>query len=146
MADYFTATDLELAADRQYLIQIADDDGDGIADSKVTAWAITAACSFMDGWLALNPGIPITTVAPVLKMLGIKIALYLLASRPPRIVASDVRTDFEMCVARLQEIVQGTYNINPDDTTEGDPTSVIKVNKDETTSVWYAREFPRSGY
>lgn len=145
MANYFTAPDIELAADREYLLQIADDDGNGVADPDVLAWAIDAACSFMDGWLQINPGIPIATITPILKFLGVKIAIYMLASRPPRIVLADVRKDYDDAILRLKEIIDGDYSIagaSPALSARG----AIKTNKTEQDSVWYGREFPRRGY
>jgi phage gp36-like protein len=65
---YITTDDLELAAGGAVrLVEIADIDGDGVADPEVLASAISGAQGWIDGYLRARFATPLVSPTPTVK-------------------------------------------------------------------------------
>lgn len=80
---YATQTDLEVAAGgAERFVQLADWDGDGVADEAVIAYAIAAADSFVDSFGAIAGQTPIDPVtSPILASVAADEAVYLIREK-----------------------------------------------------------------
>lgn len=145
---YITASDLKLVTDEQYLIDVADDNEDGVADENVIASAIENACSIVDGYVQLSPGLPVTTITGMLKNLASTIAIYLLTLRR-RVMHAALRDAYNDAITQLIRISNGEVGT-------GDPTKATSIrnalssNKTEDDmrypESWLETHFPRIGH
>ena len=78
---YLTPDDLTAQIPAAQLVELADDDGDGVADAAVLAAAIAAAEATLDGYLQTRYPLPLATVPPVLVRLARDLAAWELWSR-----------------------------------------------------------------
>lgn len=73
---YATPADLDTRFGAAELLQLADRDGDGIADAGVIAGALAEADAEIDAYLAVKYPLPLATVPPILVRLACDIARY----------------------------------------------------------------------
>lgn len=145
---YITAADLKLATDEQYLIDVADDNEDGVADENVIANAVENACSIVDGYVQLSPGLPITTITGLLKNLALTIAIYLLTLRR-RVMHAALRDAYNDAITQLIKISNGEVGIG-DPTKKASIRNALSANKTEDDMKWsesyLTTHFPRIGH
>lgn len=103
MADYIAQSDLDVYLNDDDLVQLTDDDGDGIIDSSVVAECIVAAEAEVNTYLAKQYTTPITGVIPEpVKEWSVQLATLRLHQRrlpvPPDVweMARDARRQLNM--------------------------------------------------
>lgn len=88
---YIDTDDLELAAGgAARLIEIADIDGDGVADPEVLAGAITAADGWIDGYLRVRFATPIAAPTATVKAQIADEAIHWIYKRRRMVTEQDV--------------------------------------------------------
>ena len=109
---YITNTDIDLRLGHAAYVQLADDDGNGAADTAVVDEARRAAEGEVDSYLALRYATPIDLevhpeLADLLKSVSLDLAEYRLRLRRPP-VSEDARRRRDQTVDWLQRIAEGT--------------------------------------
>lgn len=107
---YCTQSDLEDRYRAENLIQLADYDGDGAADSDVISQAIQDAGHEMDGYLQVKYSVPITPVPDCLRRCATTIAWYYLRLGRES-VTDNARKAYEDCIAQMKDIASGKMAI-----------------------------------
>jgi phage gp36-like protein len=133
---YCTTNDLKtIGTNQAFLIDCADDDNDGKPDANVLSGIVSAANSFVDGYLKLNPGLPIAEITSVLQYLAIRIAVYMLAARR-RVVEDDVRQGYLDAVEQLKAIVAGDYSTGSTAIDPANPGACMSANYTQEQATW----------
>lgn len=107
---YSTQTDLEKQLPQARLIQLADDDGDNLADTGVIDEAITKADDEINGYAATRYTVPFSPVPTLVKTLSVDIAIWNLYSR--RTIENDtVNKRYERAIQILKDIAGGKVSL-----------------------------------
>ncbi len=109
---YITNTDIEQRLGHAAYVQLADDDGNGAADTGVVDEARLAAEGEVNSFLALRHATPIdvavySELADLLKSISLDLAEYRLRLRRPP-VSEDARRRREQTIEWLRRIGDGT--------------------------------------
>lgn len=96
--------DLEAAFGKGQLRELADRDGDGVADATVVAKALADADATIDGYLSGRYALPLATTPPLLARIAGDLALYYLH---PAAVPEDVRQRYTDALAQLRDLATG---------------------------------------
>lgn len=112
---YITPDLLELRLGAAALVQLADDDGDGVADAAVIEETIAAAEGEVDSYLAARYAVPVDLSAypaavGVLRGFVLDLAEYRLRARRPPISESAVRRRDE-AVAWLRHVAGAAVDL-----------------------------------
>ena len=78
---YATQSDIENRLDPKHLVELADDDGDGVADSEVLEAAVTDADGLIDSHLASRYKVPFATPPALVRKISADLAIATLFSR-----------------------------------------------------------------
>jgi len=137
MADLITQSDLEIRIGARAVAEFSDDDGDGVADVDVVAWALSTASREAEG--ALRPGFP--TAAQVAAIVGadsavlnliVEIAAGLLGGRRISTLSADGKAPFEgwreRALKRLREIGAADARAAGEETGGGNALLRARVN------------------
>lgn len=104
---YSVQADLEKLLNPSVLVQLTDDDGDGLADTATITEAIAEADAEIDGYLGARYTIPVSPVPPLLRQLSVAVSAWRLYSR--RSLSNDRRRqDYDDAVAKLKALATGT--------------------------------------
>ena len=106
MGNYIGQSDLQLRMTSDELVQLADFDQDGTADSTVIARAISDAESLVDSYVGARTTVPLTTVPDHVKTLAVNLAIYYL-HLGRRSVTEDIRNQYEDDLRQLRDIAAG---------------------------------------
>lgn len=109
---YITNADIQTRLGSATYVQVADDDGDGVADTGVVDEARVAAEGELDSYLAVRHAVPVdVTVHPelagVLRGAALDLAEYRLRLRRPP-VSEDARRRRDQTIDWLRLIAAGT--------------------------------------
>jgi len=109
---YITNTDIEVRLGNATYVQLADDDGDGVADAAVVDEARLAAEGEVDSYLALRHATPVDLavhpeLAGLLKGISLDLAEFRLRLRRPP-VAEDARRRRDQTIEWLRGLADGT--------------------------------------
>ncbi len=112
---YITNSDIELRLGSAAIVQLADDDGNGVADVAVVDEARRGAQGEVDSYLARRFAVPIDlglhpAVAGVLKSFALDLAEYRLRSRRPPI-PSDAIERHAKALAWLGRVATGEVEL-----------------------------------
>lgn len=132
---YATSDDLvKLGTDPEFLVACADDDGDGQADSGILDSIMESSNSIVDGYVKLNPGLPIDTVTGVLRYLAVHIAVYMMASRR-RLIDESIKANFDSAIVQLEKIRDTKFSTGDTtiDTTAPSASEVITHTKKQVS-------------
>ncbi|MFO1038148.1 MAG: phage protein Gp36 family protein [Geminicoccaceae bacterium] len=113
---YATQADMEAAFGKGQLRELADRDGDGVADAAVVAKALADADAWIDSYLVGRYTLPLAVTPPLLNRLAGFLGFYLLH---PAAVPEDVRQRYLDALAQLRDLGCGKAQL-PD--TVGTPT------------------------
>jgi phage gp36-like protein len=105
---YSQQSDLETRFGAAELLQLADRDGNGTAESGVISTAIADADTEIDGYLAGRYPLPLVEVPAIVKRLSCDIARYRLWEDR---VNDKVRQDYEDAVDLLKRIANGMVQL-----------------------------------
>ena len=126
MASYATLQDLVDRAGETEVLEVADRDGDGVADPEVVASALADADRKINGYLAVRYVLPLTTVPDTVVGWAVVIARYVLHrdGAPDHVVR-----DYRDALAELKDAAAGRLalpdlaGIAPDQSSEGATTA-----------------------
>jgi phage gp36-like protein len=103
---YCAQTDIEKLLTPAQLVQLTDDNQDGLADAPVVTEAIAQADAEIDGYLGSRYTLPVSPVPALVRQLSVAIGIWKLYSR--RSILNDLRRkDYEDAVAKLRAISRG---------------------------------------
>jgi phage gp36-like protein len=104
---YCTLTDLQEAGiTPAQLVQLTDDDADGVADADVIAKVLANTDSVIDGYLGSRYTVPVAPVPNLLRTLATVIAAWALYGR--RGLANERRQkDFDSAIVQLKDLAAG---------------------------------------
>lgn len=120
---YISKEDLKTRLSEDYLLQIADDDGDGVPDDQLINDAIDQAQSEVDAYLGTRYEVPLSDPPQVVKKLTADLTIYYLHARKDNL-PDTVQKLYEGAVKLLSLIAQGKVTVGLDAQPEG---SGIKV-------------------
>jgi phage gp36-like protein len=105
---------LKLSKPVTWFGQMTDDSGNGVPDNVILAWAVHVANDFVDSFVRLRPGLPVTEIKAALMLHANNVAKYVIAQRRGRI-DDDVKMGWDDANAYLKAIVSGEISIGADD-------------------------------
>ena len=106
---YATQQDLENRFGEDDIRQLADRDGDGVADAAIVTDALTDADETINTYLALQYDLPLSPVPAALVRIASAIAYcYLFKSDPPE----GVRKDHDAAIGTLRDIAAGRARLD----------------------------------
>jgi phage gp36-like protein len=107
---YSALADLQKELDATKLTQLADDNGDGVADAGVIDEAIAAADDEINGYLATRITVPVSPVPGIIKRLSARLAIYQLYKRRDVLpeVWRDVRSE---AIRFLRDFADGNVDL-----------------------------------
>ncbi len=113
---YSTQADLEKELESEQLVQLADDNDDGIADVAVIADVIAKSDGIIDGYLGTRYTVPVTPVPDLVRGFSVAIAIYRLFGR--RNQKNDARTRaYDDALKMLAAISRGTATLGVSEST-----------------------------
>jgi phage gp36-like protein len=137
---YASQADIEARLDPKHLIELADDDGDGTADSAVIEAAIADADALIDTHLGGRYVLPLESVPSVLRKLSADLAIGSLFARrresasPQHEARARAAADLLAAIARgeilLAQAAETPLKAAPDSTTRGDDKTFSKESLD----------------
>jgi phage gp36-like protein len=131
---YATQTDLEKKIEPARLVQLTDDNNDGVADTAPIAEAIAAAGSIIDSYLATRYTVPVSPVPDLVRTMAADLAIYLLFSR--RDQTNDARTAaYKDALTLLGRIASGTATIGAPESSVPDQGGPV-ANRTEADRVF----------
>ncbi len=105
---YASLADLIEQAGLEEILQIADRDDDGVADTDVIAAALTHADNTINGYLAVRYAIPLSVVPDLVRTWAVAIARYRLhRDGPPDHVVRDANA----AIAALKDVARGQIDL-----------------------------------
>ena len=107
---YCTKDDLLTKIPADYLVDLADDDGDGQVDDTVINEAIEQASAEIDTYLGSRYSTPLSSVPKIVKKLCIDIVLYNLHLRSDK-VTDAWKDTYKNAVELLKAIAKGDVTI-----------------------------------
>lgn len=108
--DYATRSDLEKQLAPAEVVQLADDDGDGVADAGVIERALADAEAEINAYLGTRYRLPLATVPELIRRLTVDLALWHLYRR--RDLATEARSkQHDDAVALLKRLADGTVTL-----------------------------------
>ncbi|OIP98858.1 MAG: hypothetical protein AUK35_09665 [Zetaproteobacteria bacterium CG2_30_46_52] len=121
---YATYADLIDAHDEQYIIQLSDDNKDGIADPAVIAKAIASADADINARISNRFAVPLNPVPALATSLSSLLAIGILYSRRGMDKPDAVKEDVKAAHALLDRIGEGKANWGEASSPTADSTSL----------------------
>lgn len=125
---YLTPEDLVAQVPDHQLLELADDDGDGVPDAAVLAAAIAAAEATVDGYLQARYRLPLAPVPAVLVRLARDLAVWELWSRrdTPGVETRPVYLRWKEALRFLEKLATGEVllGVEPQPEQAGAPARV----------------------
>jgi len=119
MGNYISSSDLERRLTSDELVQLADLDEDGTADTAVISQAISDAESLVNSYVGARTTVPLATVPDHVKTLCINLAIYYL-HLGRRSVTEDIQKQFEADMRQLRDIAAGRAALGDEDASAGE--------------------------
>jgi len=104
---YSTQADIEKLLTPAQLVQLTDDNQDGLADATILTEAIAQADAEIDGYLGSRYPVPVSPVPALLRQLSVAISIWRLYGRRG-MTNERRRQDYEDAVAKLKALATGT--------------------------------------
>src|SRR3972149_3555640 len=118
---YSTQADLEKLISPSTLMQLADDNKDGVADAAVISEAIEAADDQIDAYCGARYQVPFATVPGVVNKMSVDLALYHLYTRRASDTVPEVRqTRYDAAVKFLEQVAKGAVSLGVQPAPAGD--------------------------
>lgn len=105
---YASHSDLTARADERELLQIADRDRDGVADTDVLDAALAGADNLINGYVATKFATPLDPVPDLVNTWAVSIARYLLHSNG---APKNVEADYKDAIAALKDVAAGRITL-----------------------------------
>ena len=128
---YSTQSDLEKQLPNELLVQLADDDGDGVIDSGIVPDAIQKADDEINAYAATRYTVPFVPVPTLIKALSVDLSIWNLYARRGR-ENETVTKRYDRAVKLLRDIAAGTATLGetpgPAESETGLPESTTTVS------------------
>ena len=111
---YIVQADLLADLPNDVLVQLTDDDKDGIPDTTVVNNAIDRAQSEVDGYVATKYSVPLASPSEFIKGLTATIAIYRLYGRGRRGIPDDWQTRYDNAIKSLRDVASGKITLGED--------------------------------
>ncbi len=133
---YSVEADIKKQLDPALLVQLADDDNDGVADSGVISQAIADADAELDSYLSGRYTVPLSPVPALVKKLSVDVAIWNLYSRRSTVEDEVRKSRYAAAVKLLTAISKGEarLGIDPEPTSEQD-IQTTRVKTDRTFTI-----------
>ena len=105
---YATQADLEARFGAEEILQLADRDGSGVVDVGVIEAALADADTEIDGYLAVQYGLPLASIPDLVRHLACGIARYRLWSDR---ASEQVRTGYTDAIDTLSRLSRGKMRL-----------------------------------
>lgn len=132
---YSTQSDLEKQLPKELLVQLADDDGDGVIDSGIVPDAIQKADDEINAYAATRYTVPFSPVPTLVRALSIDLAIWNLYARR-RLENETVTKRYDRAVKLLRDLADGKASLGetpgPAETETGSPEATTTVSEDRT--------------
>ena len=107
---YSTQSDLEKQLPKELLVQLADDDGDGVIDGGIVPDAIQKADDEINAYAATRYTVPFAPVPPLVRALSVDLAIWNLYARRGR-ENETVTKRYDRAIKLLRDIASGTATL-----------------------------------
>ena len=107
---YCDQTEIENRISPADLVLLADQDGDGNADSAVVNQAIHDACGHIDSYLAVKFAVPIVPTPDVLRKRAVSLSHYFLQLGRDS-VTENMQKEYDRITKWLEAVVAGTVSL-----------------------------------
>lgn len=124
---YCSSSDLSTRLTAAQVVALADDDGDGVADTSVVDAAITDADAEIDVWLAPRYQVPFTTAPAFIASASATLAAERLFRRHRDTPPEALQASIDETRAMLERISKGQADLPEDDEAVG------RARSDSTT-------------
>ena len=111
---YIVQADLLADLPNDVLVQLTDDDKDGISDTTVVNNAIDRAQSEVDGYVATKYSVPLASPSEFIKGLTATIAIYRLFGRRVGGIPDAWQTRYDNAIKSLRDIASGKITLGED--------------------------------
>lgn len=133
---YCTQADIEKQLPPAQVIQLADDDGDGVADSGVVSDCITRADDEINAYAATRYTVPFTTVPALIRTISVDLAIWNLHKRRGLTERDAIKQGYERAIQMLKDLAAGRLSIGetpgPSETEVGGPEATTVVDEDDS--------------
>lgn len=106
---YATQQNLSERFGDETLVQLADRDGDGQADTGVLDQVLGDAAALIDGYVKVRYGLPLASTPPLLRALALDVAFYQLH---PHGAPEEVRHRYKDALATLRDLAAGKVDLD----------------------------------
>lgn len=128
---YSTQSDLEKQLPKELLVQLTDDDGDGVIDSGIVPDAIQKADDEINAYAATRYTVPFAPVPPLVRALSVDLAIWGLYARRGR-ENETVTKRYDRAVQLLRDLAAGKASLGetpgPAESETGLPESTTTVS------------------
>ena len=111
---YCTEADILEQLEEDILIQLTDDDDEGVVDDDMVTRAIANADAEIDSYCGTKYTVPFTTVPPILLTVSVDIAIYNLYARR-RGAPDSIKERYKDRIAFLKSVSKGEATLGEDD-------------------------------
>ncbi|NSW85500.1 MAG: DUF1320 domain-containing protein [Syntrophobacteraceae bacterium] len=119
---YCTPADIRDRIDLRRLVQLTDDEGEGIVDDSRIEKAIADADNEIDGYVGIRHAVPLPSPPPLLNKLSADLAVYHLYSRRGRV--PEVHAErYRKAAGILEQIALGKISLGGSDPDGNPPAS-----------------------
>lgn len=141
---YITQAEIEEQLPAEQLIQLTDDDGDGVADASVVADLIADAEAEVNGYLQTRYTLPLATVPQLIKKYTANIAVYNAFGRRQR-VSEAVTKRYDDTVKALDKIAKGQITLGIEDPPPATSSDDVKASRPASGRVFTRGDSENSG-
>lgn len=135
---YSTQADLEKSLSPAQLVQLTDDDRDGVPDAAIVAEAITNADATIDSYLAARYPVPRSPVETVIRTASVSLAIWHIYNRRT-IVNEAVSERYKATIAFLKALAEGKATLGvtpaPAASEEGGPAAAVGGDDDRIFTI-----------
>ena len=117
---YCAQSDIESRVESRLLVQLADEDGDGVADTAVVAAAISDADALIDSYVGSRYTVPFETVPAVIIQMSARLAIYFLKRRRFQTIEEEDSREYRDVVKFLEAVRDGKMELMREGKTEVD--------------------------
>ncbi len=127
---YCSKEELLARIPQEYLIDLTDDDGDGIEDNDVISEVIEQASSEIDAYLSRRYDTPLLNVPAVIEKICVELVIYYLHLRADK-VTDAWKDTYERAIELLRSLANGDVKIGNEQ-----QSSIIKsLSKSKTFNI-----------
>lgn len=127
---YIDQTDLEKAISARTVLELSDDDADGVSDTGVIDAVLLQGQSEVDGALRKRYHVPLSTPPQLVKTLALDVTVYRLFKRRAHQLETpkSVQAQYDQAVKQLNAIARGDIDVDADPTPAASAAEVAEAS------------------